>query len=88
MSSTDGELGIKNLTDKATYERLQKDVAAVKNDISALTEQIQPSTISPSGAVPRWMPPRTRPVRLKKRWRILSRSDRWRPSGSRSVLVS
>jgi ElaB/YqjD/DUF883 family membrane-anchored ribosome-binding protein len=40
MSSTDGELGIKNLTDKATYERLQKDVAAVKNDISALTEQI------------------------------------------------
>ncbi len=40
MSSTDGEFGIKNLTDKATYERLQKDVAAVKNDISALTEQI------------------------------------------------
>ena len=30
----------KNLTDKATYERLEKDVAAVKNDISALTEQI------------------------------------------------
>ena len=29
-----------NLTDKATYERLEKDVAAVKNDISALTEQI------------------------------------------------
>jgi ElaB/YqjD/DUF883 family membrane-anchored ribosome-binding protein len=40
MSSTDGEFGIKNLTDKATYERLEKDVAAVKNDISALTEQI------------------------------------------------
>ena len=40
MSATDGEFGIKNLTDKATYERLEKDVAAVKNDISALTEQI------------------------------------------------
>jgi ElaB/YqjD/DUF883 family membrane-anchored ribosome-binding protein len=40
MSSTDGEFGFKNLTDKATYERLEKDVAAVKNDISALTEQI------------------------------------------------
>ena len=40
MSATDGEFGIKNLTDKATYERLEKDVAAVKNDISALTDQI------------------------------------------------
>jgi len=40
MSSTDGEVGMRNLTDKATYERLEKDVAAVKNDISALTEQI------------------------------------------------
>jgi ElaB/YqjD/DUF883 family membrane-anchored ribosome-binding protein len=40
MSSTNGEMGIKNLTDKATYDRLEKDVAAVKNDISALTEQI------------------------------------------------
>jgi ElaB/YqjD/DUF883 family membrane-anchored ribosome-binding protein len=40
MSSTDGEFAIRNLTDKATYERLEKDVAAVKNDISALTEQI------------------------------------------------
>jgi ElaB/YqjD/DUF883 family membrane-anchored ribosome-binding protein len=29
-----------NLTDKATYERLAKDVTAVKNDIAALTEQI------------------------------------------------
>ena len=40
MSSTDGEIGMRNMTDKATYERLQKDVAAVKNDISALTDQI------------------------------------------------
>ena len=44
MSSTDGEIGMKNLTDKAQervqYERLEKDVAAVKHDISALTDQI------------------------------------------------
>ena len=40
MSSTDGEFGMRNLTDKATYERLEKDVTAVKNDISALTDQI------------------------------------------------
>jgi ElaB/YqjD/DUF883 family membrane-anchored ribosome-binding protein len=40
MSSTDGETGMRNLTDEATYERLEKDVAAVKNDITALTEQI------------------------------------------------
>jgi ElaB/YqjD/DUF883 family membrane-anchored ribosome-binding protein len=40
MSSTDGEAAMKNLTDKATYERLEKDVAAVKNDIAALADQI------------------------------------------------
>jgi ElaB/YqjD/DUF883 family membrane-anchored ribosome-binding protein len=40
MSSTDGEIGMRNLADKATSERLEKDVAAVKNDIAALTEQI------------------------------------------------
>lgn len=40
MSSTDGEDGMRNLADQATYERLEKDVAAVKNDISTLTEQI------------------------------------------------
>ena len=40
MSSTDGEIGLKNMTDKATYERLEKDVTAVKNDIAALTDQI------------------------------------------------
>ena len=28
------------MTDQATYERLEKDVSAVKDDISALTEQI------------------------------------------------
>jgi ElaB/YqjD/DUF883 family membrane-anchored ribosome-binding protein len=40
MSSSDGEAAMKNLTDKATYERLEKDVTAVKNDIAALAEQI------------------------------------------------
>jgi ElaB/YqjD/DUF883 family membrane-anchored ribosome-binding protein len=40
MSSTDGEIGMRDLTDKATYERLEQEVAAVKNDISALTDQI------------------------------------------------
>jgi len=40
MASTDGEIGLKNMTDKATYERLEKDVTAVKNDIAALTDQI------------------------------------------------
>jgi ElaB/YqjD/DUF883 family membrane-anchored ribosome-binding protein len=49
MSATDGEFGIKNLTDKATYERLEKDVAAVKNDISALTEQISDALNSFAG---------------------------------------
>jgi ElaB/YqjD/DUF883 family membrane-anchored ribosome-binding protein len=40
MSMTDSETGMKNLADKATYERLEKDVTAVKNDIAALTGQI------------------------------------------------
>ena len=40
MSSTEGEIGMRNMTDKATQERLEKDVAAVKNDIAALTDQI------------------------------------------------
>ena len=38
--STDTEAAMRDLTDKANYERLQKDVSAVKNDIAALTDQI------------------------------------------------
>lgn len=38
MSSS--EDAVKNLMDKATYERLEKDLSAVKNDISALTDQV------------------------------------------------
>ena len=34
------DAAFKNPTDKATYERLQKEVTTVKNDIAALTEQI------------------------------------------------
>nr|WP_041757312.1 DUF883 family protein [Bradyrhizobium sp. ORS 278] len=40
MPPTDGETALKDLTDSANYERLQKDVHAVKNDIAALTDQI------------------------------------------------
>jgi len=40
MSNTDSGIGLKNITDKATYERLEKDVTAVKNDIAALANQI------------------------------------------------
>jgi ElaB/YqjD/DUF883 family membrane-anchored ribosome-binding protein len=50
MSSTDGEIGMRNMTDKATYERLEKDVTAVKNDISTLTDQITDALNSFSGA--------------------------------------
>jgi ElaB/YqjD/DUF883 family membrane-anchored ribosome-binding protein len=50
MSMTDGEAAVKNLTDKATYERLQKDVTAVKNDITALTDQITDALNSFAGS--------------------------------------
>jgi ElaB/YqjD/DUF883 family membrane-anchored ribosome-binding protein len=40
MSMTNGETRMKEPVDEATYERLKKDVTAVKNDIAALTEQI------------------------------------------------
>ena len=43
MSSMDsgiGGIGMRNPTDKAAYERLEKDVTAVKNDISALTDHV------------------------------------------------
>jgi ElaB/YqjD/DUF883 family membrane-anchored ribosome-binding protein len=40
MSSINGEMGMRDMTDKATYERLEKDVANVQSDISALADQI------------------------------------------------
>jgi ElaB/YqjD/DUF883 family membrane-anchored ribosome-binding protein len=50
MSMSDSEAAVKNLTDKATYERLQKDVTAVKNDIAALTDQISDALNSFAGS--------------------------------------
>jgi ElaB/YqjD/DUF883 family membrane-anchored ribosome-binding protein len=49
MSSTNSEMGMKNPIDKATYDRLEKDVAAVKNDIAALTDQITAALNSLAG---------------------------------------
>jgi ElaB/YqjD/DUF883 family membrane-anchored ribosome-binding protein len=40
MSSTYSDATMKNLTDNPNYDRLEKDVTAVKNDIAALTDQI------------------------------------------------
>lgn len=40
MSDDDALSELKKLTDKTTYSRLQKDLNAVKNDVSALTDQI------------------------------------------------
>jgi ElaB/YqjD/DUF883 family membrane-anchored ribosome-binding protein len=40
MSSIEGEMGMQDMTDKATFERLEKDVAKVKTDIGDLAEQI------------------------------------------------
>ena len=53
MSMSDSEAAVKNLTDKATYERLQKDVTAVKNDIAALTDQITDALNSFAGSATR-----------------------------------
>lgn len=49
MSSIDGEDRMKTMTDKATYDRLQKDMDAVKSDISALTDQISDALNAFSG---------------------------------------
>ena len=40
MPSINGEMGMRDMTDKATYERLEKDVDSVKNDIRAPADQI------------------------------------------------
>src|SRR4051812_42949997 len=54
MSSADGEAAIGKLTDKATYERLERDVAAVKNDIPP------PPTRSPMRSIRSPAPPGSR----------------------------
>jgi ElaB/YqjD/DUF883 family membrane-anchored ribosome-binding protein len=53
MSITNGETQMKNLADEATYERLEKDVTAVKNDIAALTDQITDAINTFAGAAQR-----------------------------------
>jgi len=40
MSSPYPDVTLKDLTDNPNYDRLEKDVTAVKNDIAALTDQI------------------------------------------------
>jgi len=40
MSMSKGDTAMEDLSDDATYQRLEKDVSAVKNDIAALTDQI------------------------------------------------
>jgi len=40
MSITNGETAMKDMASHATYQRLEKDISAVKNDIAALTDQI------------------------------------------------
>jgi ElaB/YqjD/DUF883 family membrane-anchored ribosome-binding protein len=47
---SDGEAAMKDMTDDATYERLEKDVTAVKNDIAALTDQITDALNTFAGA--------------------------------------
>ena len=54
MSMSNGETAMrdamKNLADDANYQRLEKDVSAVKNDIAALTDQITDALNSFAGA--------------------------------------
>jgi len=64
-----------NLTDKATYERLEKDVTAVKNDISALTDQ-SPTCSIRSPAPQRAGAPRLtrKPAPMSIRWSTICRN--------------
>jgi ElaB/YqjD/DUF883 family membrane-anchored ribosome-binding protein len=55
MSSIDGESDMRKFADKKsegleTYERLEKDVAAVKDDIATLTDQITDALNTFAGA--------------------------------------
>jgi ElaB/YqjD/DUF883 family membrane-anchored ribosome-binding protein len=50
MSMTNGEATMKDLANEATYQRLEKDVTAVKNDIAALTDQITDAINNFAGA--------------------------------------
>jgi len=47
---SDSEAAMKDMTDSATYERLEKDVTAVKDDIATLTDQITDALNTFAGA--------------------------------------
>jgi ElaB/YqjD/DUF883 family membrane-anchored ribosome-binding protein len=50
MSMSNGETAMKDMIDEATYQRLEKDVTAVKSDIAALTDQITDALNTFAGA--------------------------------------
>jgi ElaB/YqjD/DUF883 family membrane-anchored ribosome-binding protein len=50
MSISNGETQMKDMMDEATYQRLEKDVTAVKSDIAALTDQITDALNTFAGA--------------------------------------
>ena len=50
MSMSNGEAAMRDLADDATYQRLEKDVTSVKNDIAALTDQITDALNTFAGA--------------------------------------
>jgi ElaB/YqjD/DUF883 family membrane-anchored ribosome-binding protein len=50
MSMSNGETQMKDMIDEATYQRLEKDVTAVKSDIAALTDQITDALNAFAGA--------------------------------------
>jgi len=51
MSTTSGETGIRDWAERVSPERLQKDVAAAKGDIAALTDQITEALNNFAGTV-------------------------------------
>jgi ElaB/YqjD/DUF883 family membrane-anchored ribosome-binding protein len=50
MTMSNGETQMKDMIDEATYQRLEKDVTAVKSDIAALTDQITDALNTFAGA--------------------------------------
>ena len=50
MSMSNGETHMNDMTDDATFQRLEKDVTSVKSDIAALTDQITDALNTFAGA--------------------------------------
>jgi len=50
MSMSNGETHMKDMTDDATYQRLEKDVTSVKSDIAALADHITDALNTFAGA--------------------------------------